>query len=485
MIHVKKICEKKNVKSFPTQFQYDGGAFELIANGTGSKDNYLTLDFPPQDGYITIYTSCSKCDHITPTDKVWFKVYFKDENIEKIEHQDILIHGTNSYMTNFVQSDRISYNRDLVILSFYIDSSNMKYAGSDSYLKCYVPPRTPKATISQSPSQSPTVSPTFDTTSLFINKNYTTSLPNDPCVSNKQVQITPNSNIRQISGCTFTDITDTNQRNYYMQATKEILFFDNVFQNTEYSETERAGIMWVNYNGAITIQNCKFIRLVTRGDDAHVFNNNNLNRIEYNFEGCEFIDCGKNDHKALVNALHNEATINFYDCKFIFNNLQNSCRVIDLKSYNAKFERCYFTQCGTNAIYLGCPDKNDPVESTYGTFTFKDNNVNKCNKGLFIRADKLRNKPIIEGNTFEDISLSNSYMISISHNQNEIIFNNNTFSQITTSGNENSECGGAGIFVPSSSTDYTIKYIKCNFISITNNHENAFKHSTIQKMNKR
>ena len=178
-----------------------------------------------------------------------------------------------------------------------------------------------------------------------------------------------------------------------------------------------------------------------------------------------------NNTKALVNALHDEASIKFYDCKFIFNSLDKSCRVIDLKSYSATFERCYFTQCGADAIYLGCSDPNRIEKSTYGTFTFKDNNINKCNKGLFIRADDLRSKPIIEGNTFEDITLINSYMISISHNQNEIIFTNNTFSHITTSGNENGDNGGVGISVFSSNSEYTIKYIKCNFTSITNNHE--------------
>lgn len=60
-------------------------------------------------------------------------------------------------------------------------------------------------------------------------------------------------------------------------------------------------------------------------------------------------------------------------------------------------------------------------------------------------------------------------MISISHDQQEIIFTNNTFSNIMN-GNSNNDCGGVGISVISSNSEYTFKYNKCHFNSITNNH---------------
>lgn len=112
---------------------------------------------------------------------------------------------------------------------------------------------------------------------------------------------------------------------------------------------------------------------------------------------------------------------------------------------------------------------NSNEQNPQGTFQFTNNYVHS-NQGKFINAAKLKTKPIINGNTFEDTTLNDKYLIYISHNQNEIKMINNTFSNIVTGGTSESNCGGIATFLESSLTEFTIKYENCKFYDINNNH---------------
>ena len=298
------------------------------------------------------------------------------------------------------------------------------------------------------------------TLDAYVNKEFT-QVPESPSVENGsnglQIQAGTN-NVNQISGCTFTDITNT-QRMYYIKAASEFLFYNNTFKNSQYSATEGPGIMWINYVGKMTISNCRFINIVGRGGDGHIFNVNSQQKVELTLENCEFTDCGRSNNLALINMLQAECSVKFYDCNITFNNIDNACRVIDLKSYIATFERCRFKQCGANAIYLGYNNNLSPTPSEEVTFTFKNNYVTGCNKGQFILAPMLKSKANIEGNEFDSITLDNSIMISITHDRSEIEINRNTFSNIKTS----STSGGVGINIINSNEECTIRYYKCIF----------------------
>lgn len=62
-------------------------------------------------------------------------------------------------------------------------------------------------------------------------------------------------------------------------------------------------------------------------------------------------------------------------------------------------------------------------------------------------------------------------MISIVYNHETIVFTNNTFSNIVSSGSENSDCGGLGISISKSEGELTIKYENCKFYDISNKHD--------------
>ena len=319
------------------------------------------------------------------------------------------------------------------------------------------PPPTPNPT--QTPI--PTRSPYPGSVDTYINQNFEGSFGVDQILTNTH-------NVRQISGCVFKNINIAN-KNYFIKAETELLFFDNIFENTQNPTTDTAAVLWDNYNGKITISNCKFIKIASKGTDGSVLNTNSPNsgsQLELVIEQTEFIDCGRSGRNyPLINHINAQGILKFYDCNFTFSNTDFSFRVFESYNNNAVFERCRFTNCESDTIKIGISG-NDPI----GTFIFRSNYV-KSNKGRLILAEKLRAIPTIENNIFDSMTLSGSYLISITHNQGEIELTNNTFSHITTTGTTNTDCGGSGLSLKSSSDDYTIKYNKCKFYDISNNQE--------------
>lgn len=437
----------------PTQFQYDGDVFENIANGTSSKNNYLQFDCPVIDGSVKIYSVCVKCNKVGATQRVWIEVFIKDGIFEKVDYQDVLIHDSIK-LTSFIKSDKIKYDQNSGVISYYIDSVNMHYVDHEiNNLKCLIPPMTPRPTLTPTPLPTPRTDPNF------INNTFIGT------VGVEQVQAGDN-NINEISGCLFTNIHDT-ARNYYIIINKEIDIHNNTFENTELinSNVEKAGIFFSAFNGRITINNCKFIRISGKGDEGYVFTSNGNNNIQVTMNNCEFVDCGslKKPNLPLITVLNIKSSITFNECNFTFNDLSRNFRVLDLRTNDANINNCQFYQCGSNTLFLA---KDTTENEPRGTFQFTNNHV-KNNKGTFINGMKLRNKPIIEGNIFEDITITNANFISIQHNQPLIELKNNTFSHFTTS--FNSYGGGiASLYQHFSYEQITLIYEDCKFYDITN-----------------
>lgn len=76
------------------------------------------------------------------------------------------------------------------------------------------------------------------------------------------------------------------------------------------------------------------------------------------------------------------SSISFKKCKFIFNNADKSCRVLDLGTNDGIFDQCQFINCGENIIYLIIdPNEQNPI----GTFQLTNNYI-KSNQGRFLNA---------------------------------------------------------------------------------------------------
>lgn len=195
-------------------------------------------------------------------------------------------------------------------------------------------------------------------------------------------------------------------------------------------------------------------------------NANTNSNIE--FRDCEFIDCGeKGNDRPCVNVLEQNSIISFCNCNFSYTYPQRS-RVLELKGNGATFDGCRFNNCGENSIDLGIAD----ISTTrHESFVFTNNYVNSTNT-RFINAPRIRAKPVIDNNIFDSCTLNDKYFIYILHNQDEIEFNNDTFSNIINRGTGASTCGGLTANVERSGSKFTFKYTNCHFINIRNEHSN-------------
>ena len=273
-------------------------------------------------------------------------------------------------------------------------------------------------------------------------------------------------NVKEISSCHFTNI-NINGPKYYIKAVSEFMMYDNVFENTD--DASRPGVMFINYNGHLGISNCKFIKIrAPQNNEGFVFNCNTGNNINVVTENSEFINCGAKGERPLISIMSGLSSTKFKDCKFIFDDTEGSCRVLELGTNDCVFDKCKFVNCGESAIYL---TRGQTTVRSSDVFQLT-NCVVKSNQGRFVNAEQLKSKPIITGNTFEESSLDNNYLIYIAHDQDEIKLTNNTFSDIDAGGADESNCGGLTKFVESSSTtEVTICYEDCKFAGINKNQQ--------------
>lgn len=104
----------------------------------------------------------------------------------------------------------------------------------------------------QTPAPNPTMTPIPNAASDFIDKTFTNTLPNN----NAQILIQAGSSVKQISGCHFININGN--YNYLIRPEVEVQIFDNVFEYTDMTNTYSMPF-YANYDGSLTIRNCRFI----------------------------------------------------------------------------------------------------------------------------------------------------------------------------------------------------------------------------------
>lgn len=175
----------------------------------------------------------------------------------------------------------------------------------------------------------------------------------------------------------------------------------------------------------------------------------------------------RRSQKALISLNHQDNSIKLYDCNFTFVEKTSGDKVLNIKNNNVEIDGRRFEGCAADAIYLS-QDGNDNPE---GVFNFTNNYVTS-NKGKIINAEKLRAKPNIINNTFENSDISNTYYISIIHNQQEIELINNTFSHMSSVDPQNAACGGLNLLIQSTFSEPTIKFQECKFYDIRNKRTN-------------
>lgn len=286
------------------------------------------------------------------------------------------------------------------------------------------PPQT------KAPFPSRSYSPETDTT--YINKHFT-----GLTIPNTQLIVEVNSNINQISGCTFTDITE--DKNYFIRLDKEIPFFDNRIEFTAIQENRPAPI-WTNYVGKFTITSCTFIKCVSRIDKGNVLTSNVATDVT--FESCTFLNCGNDDIQAITKFYDSGAQIKYTQCTFYFDIETLSCPAIAGDSSNVIIDGCTFTKCAA----VNIDTKTNPTQTKI--FQFTNNVVTSSNQRVINVNNYLHTKPIISDNTFNKHNLVNSYFIVFRHDINEDIeFINNNFSEIVTSGDTKVFGGSVAIWV--------------------------------------
>lgn len=125
--------------------------------------------------------------------------------------------------------------------------------------------------------------------------------------------------IKQISVCKFIDISE--DRNYFIHVTGEVLFFDNNIENTGYRESAKSpGVFWADYNnGKLVVTDCKFTKVNGRGRNGNILTTNGQTSIEIIYDKCDFTNCSESPNRPLVNFERTGGSIKFNTCSFIFN----------------------------------------------------------------------------------------------------------------------------------------------------------------------
>lgn len=291
-----------------------------------------------------------------------------------------------------------------------------------------------------------------DTNLNFINNQYQNNeLPN-------QLIIDSNSDIKQISGCTFTDITTDDLSLYFIKLNTEIPFFENTFQYTSYSDTLSMPVL-MEYNGQFTITRCQFINCFHHTskdvyDDGNVFNVNANNQVDVIFNFCKFINCGNRKDMAVVCIKNSNSNISFTHCLFTFEDSTTSSMILVTLSSNVIFDSCLFNKTGP--IKINC--------ETNGTFQFTSNTITSITQE-FLYIVNVASKPIISDNIFQNCNYKDgtNAFIYFSHHLEEIELIENTFSFQTMSTGKQYGGGIGAWFQNIDESETVLKYVDCNF----------------------
>lgn len=280
-------------------------------------------------------------------------------------------------------------------------------------------------------------------------------------------QLHPTGDGNEISGCTFKNIyADSTTMNNFIKAEGPVLFYDNIFESDTLG-TKQPGVMWYNWDSKLSIVNCSFIRHNTQSTtDAHILTIDSDNHPEVTFESCKFIDCSSSETKTLVQLKSDQCIITFTNCMITFDEPSKSCKIIKGVNPKVTFDKCDINKPGQNAIELQM--KSNTLQ---GEFKFT-NNVVKNVKSNFIDLTQSRASFVIDGNSFENVTLNNEYFIHIVHVQSKISLNYNNFAHFTSQGTDELRTGGISTFFQNleqgTYAAYSLNYDHCTFVDIKN-----------------
>lgn len=299
-----------------------------------------------------------------------------------------------------------------------------------------------------------------ETDQTYINKKFT-----GLTIPNEQLIVAVNSKINQISGCTFTDISE--DKYYFIRLDKEIPFFDNRIEFTTIQNKKIPAPILLNYVGKFSVVGCTFIKCRADNNKGNVLTSDLATEVD--FETCTFLNCGNKDDQAITKFYEASSSIKYVGCTFYFDIETLSCPAISGKSSNIIIDRCSFTKCAA----VNIESQTIPAKTKFFQFTNKV--VTSSNQRIINVNNFLHTKSIISGNTFNKHNLFNSYFIVLRHDISEDIeFFNNTFSSMTTNGTNIIYGGSIGLLVETKNyVENSLVFDSCKFIGNKNNWDKA------------
>lgn len=140
-----------------------------------------------------------------------------------------------------------------------------------------------------------------------------------------------------------------------------------MIKNIYYSKASESNSSPValKFNCQFTMSRCKFINA-----RARLYGEGNVVLIKFKvdltIQTCEFINCGNGLDQCIIN--HTESSINIQNSIFKFDNIDKSCRVLDMNMSDVTIESCTFTNFIPNII-------NIKSKSDTGPFIFHSNTI--------------------------------------------------------------------------------------------------------------
>lgn len=401
-------------------------------------------------GGIRQYTNNKDAKKYTTIDGSRFWLYGSNdwghgEMTIKINNE---VHTVNQTSSTRADASLLYDTNDLQFKSYAISIENLKENNVILFYCLYYISDPPEQTLAPHPTR--THAP--DTANDYINKQFTNTLE----YGNINIPST-GSNIKQISGCTFTNIVVTGA-DFIITPKTEIVFYDNTFQYTDPSLTTFP-VMWI-VASKITFSDCTFknFKDQTRANEGTVFSVN-VN-FQFTIERCNFINCGDGETKFMFKMNSYQSSLMAYGCTFSFDSVAHNCKICDFKFTDVLFDGCTFIRSGNGMISFSAPTSN-------GDFQFI-NNIVEHNTKTFILASNIQRKPVINGNIFRNIIAESEYLISFIHTVNEIELFNNTFAEIT-SYQSGKYGGGVALWFQNNNNPFSIILDQCKFYDNINN----------------
>lgn len=168
----------------------------------------------------------------------------------------------------------------------------------------------------------------------FIKKILQKNIP-----ESKQIFIESNSEITQITGCTFADIELSSV--YFIRLAKDVLFYQNKFEFSTFGDYSSPIYLDDDFQGSLTISHCTFVKCAARENNGNVLYCDS--DVNFTFENCLFVNCGNNRSQTQSSI---GCIANFTNCSFLFDIDRFSCCANEANfSGNVLFGHRKFSKC--------------------------------------------------------------------------------------------------------------------------------------------